>query len=613
MGELSMKAPNLFDGRDGAWNAALIVTTGAALLLNLVGLFFGITIVFPHLLYIPVVIGAYRFPRHGIAISAGIGGGYLLLVLLVSGTGTPLFIEALIRVCVVVLIGWLIAMLSGRLREQEDRYRGLFDNSEAGSILARQIEGRWIVEEVNWNASRLLGREIASLRGAPLTAFLSEDVERALFQRLAAEGRIYAERAVVTTPDGSVQHVLFSIAALPGNRAIITGVDITGMVNAEEALRTANEKLSLLARISSDHLHRTVNEIIETVDEASEKCKDTSTIGFLDKVRGMAWTLARQIFLTETYQDLGASPPEWIRVQEALRQADTSGAGGNISVRFWAERLEVYADPLFRDVMSHLVENAIRHGLTAKNLIVSYRETPGALELIVEDDGCGIPEEKKESIFEYDAGRHAGLGLFICRQILSVTGMGISEVGRPGKGARFVIRIPDGNWRIEGSSEDAPPFPLPLPDAHPAGKEAFGRELLSAEFPVADELWMDYHQTKGDPATDRIFAAFAGGAAVSLARCRRHPDGLEVDAVFTPVAHRGHGYAHLTVRALIEACGHEPLYMHSVLNLTEFYGKYGFFSIREDELPPTIRERFAFAGGQLEGANVEPMKREPSE
>jgi len=53
--------------------------------------------------------------------------------------------------------------------------------------------------------------------------------------------------------------------------------------------------------------------------------------------------------------------------------------------------------------------------------------------------------------------------------------------------------------------------------------------------------------------------------------------------------------------------------MHSVLNLTEFYGKYGFFSIREDELPPTIRERFAFAGGQLEGANVEPMKREPSE
>jgi len=53
--------------------------------------------------------------------------------------------------------------------------------------------------------------------------------------------------------------------------------------------------------------------------------------------------------------------------------------------------------------------------------------------------------------------------------------------------------------------------------------------------------------------------------------------------------------------------------MHSVLNLTGFYGRYGFVSIREDELPATIRERFAFAGGQLEGANVQPMKREPSD
>ncbi|HPC54468.1 MAG TPA: GNAT family N-acetyltransferase [Methanolinea sp.] len=137
------------------------------------------------------------------------------------------------------------------------------------------------------------------------------------------------------------------------------------------------------------------------------------------------------------------------------------------------------------------------------------------------------------------------------------------------------------------------------------------RELLSAEFPLANRIWLDYHQTKGDPVTDRIFAAFAGGRAVSVARCRRHPDGLEVDAVFTPVEHRGRGYANLAVGALVEACGHDTLYMHSVLNLTGFYQKFGFREIPEAELPPTIRERFAFAGGELEGANVCPMKRDP--
>ena len=106
--------------------------------------------------------------------------------------------------------------------------------------------------------------------------------------------------------------------------------------------------------------------------------------------------------------------------------------------------------------------------------------------------------------------------------------------------------------------------------------------------------------------------AFAGDDAVSLARCRKHPDGLEVDGIFTPERHRGHGYANAAVWGLIEACGHDPLYMHSVLNLTGFYGHYGFVPIGEEELPTTIRERFAWAQGEMEGANVAPMMRNPT-
>lgn len=607
-----MNIMSAFNGREGTWNLALTLSTAIALLLNLVGLVLGITIVIPHLLYIPVVIGAYRFPKYGLAISGGIGAGYLLMVIILKGVASPVLVEASVRVVVIIIIGWLIATLSGRLREKEDLYRGLFDYSEAGSILVREQGGIRVVEEVNWNAARLLGMDITALRGAPVSTFLPEETEEALFARLAREGKIYAEETVVKTPGGNEHHLLVSIASLPGNRAIITGVDITRRVNAEEALQTANEKLSLLSRISSDHLHRTVNEIIETVDEASEACNDATFIGFLGRVREKAWNLARQIFLTETYQDLGASPPEWIRVKDALMHADTSAAGREISARFWTERLEIYADPLLRDVLAHLVENAIRHGQTVTSIIVSYRLIPDALELIFEDNGKGISHDKKESIFEYDSGQHAGLGLFICRQILSVTGMTISETGIPGKGARFVIRVPPENYRIEGAGEGVPTFPIQEVGNVPQGPYTTVRELVSAEFPVANELWIDYHQTRGDPAKDRIFAAFSGGRAVSLARCRRHPDGLEVDAVFTPVAHRGHGYANVTVKGLVEACGYEPLYMHSVLNLTEFYGRYGFVPVREDQLPPTIRERFAFAGGELEGANVMPMKREAS-
>jgi predicted GNAT family N-acyltransferase len=135
------------------------------------------------------------------------------------------------------------------------------------------------------------------------------------------------------------------------------------------------------------------------------------------------------------------------------------------------------------------------------------------------------------------------------------------------------------------------------------------RELRRDEFALAEEVWTDYHQLKADPETDRIFGVFADDTLVSVARCRRHPDGYEVDGVFTPVRFRGKGYARKAMDALVEACQHDTLYMHSVRNLVDFYAAYGFVSIPESALPPTIRARFAFALGEMEGANVQPMRR----
>ena len=140
---------------------------------------------------------------------------------------------------------------------------------------------------------------------------------------------------------------------------------------------------------------------------------------------------------------------------------------------------------------------------------------------------------------------------------------------------------------------------------------ASARELRRDEFPAANTVWIPYHQTTGDPDRDRIFGVFAGDDVVSLARCRRHVDGYEVDAVFTPEEHRGHGYARLVMDALVEACQHDTLYMHSVLGLEGFYGGYGFVPIDEMDLPPTIRSRFDFAQGELDQVNVRPMKRLP--
>jgi len=138
------------------------------------------------------------------------------------------------------------------------------------------------------------------------------------------------------------------------------------------------------------------------------------------------------------------------------------------------------------------------------------------------------------------------------------------------------------------------------------------RELDSAEFPSATEVWRDYYGTWGDPTIDRVFALFADWTLSALAMCRRHPDGCEVDAVYTPVPYRGRGYARRVMAGLVEACHDEDLYMYAVTGLEPFYASFGFTPITEDDLPPTIRARYDWTVGGTEAAKITPMLRSAS-
>lgn len=603
--------------RNLVWDLLTGFTALFTLLINFIGLLNGITVALPHLLYIPVVIAAYRYPKRGLIFSGFIGALYFLMVILTAEGSTSTLLEAFARTLVITGIGWLIAVLSFRLHEREELYQGLFYHSEAGSLLIRNTDHGRIIEEANDKASELLHKAASDLTGQPLTSFMSRESEEDMFSEIRREGALHANEISFILPDGKYETVLVSAALLQDNRVIFTFVEITRRVYAEKALKSANDKLKFLSRISHDHLHRTVDQLVQTAKNADAYCDNNQAMGFFHQMQALAINLKRQLFLTESYKNLGLSPPVWISVQQVLKSAYPAYTIGSVSMRFWTERLEIFADPLFQDVLLHLAGNALNHGIKIQNLSVTWHETREGLDLVLEDDGIGIPAAKKESIFEYDIKGTEGIGLFICREILGVTGMTIRENGTEGTGARFIIHVPPEGYRIEGTDEDSPMLSVSQNQTSPAlrgSRHASGiivRELFAVEFPVAEALWTDYHQTKGDVKTDRIFVAFSQGEPVSVARCRKHPDGYEVDAVFTPSKYRNHGYAHAVMWGLVEACGNDVLYMHALTNLTEFYCHFGFVTIAESELPPTIRERYAWAEGEMKGASVSPMKRSP--
>jgi signal transduction histidine kinase len=122
-----------------------------------------------------------------------------------------------------------------------------------------------------------------------------------------------------------------------------------------------------------------------------------------------------------------------------------------IAVDNGSSTFEVYADPLLVRVFYNLIDNALMYGSEQMTTIrISQRKSNRGLVIVCEDDGVGIPADKKEAIFNRGYFKHTGFGLYLSREILSITGITIIENGTPGKGARFEITVPKGAWRMAG-------------------------------------------------------------------------------------------------------------------------------------------------------------------
>jgi signal transduction histidine kinase len=107
------------------------------------------------------------------------------------------------------------------------------------------------------------------------------------------------------------------------------------------------------------------------------------------------------------------------------------------------------ADQLQR-VVGNLLDNAVRHA--RDRILVTLREVPGGeAELVVADDGPGVPPADRERVFErftrLDEARSArdggaGLGLAIAREIAQRHGGSVAIDPDAAPGARFVLRLP---------------------------------------------------------------------------------------------------------------------------------------------------------------------------
>ena len=228
----------------------------------------------------------------------------------------------------------------------------------------------------------------------------------------------------------------------------ISLVDVTERERIKDALASANMKLNILSSITR---HDILNEVtvaigyLDMMNDASPEEKDD----FIKKTYIAVEGIRKQSEFTRDYQDMGMSSPLWKNPGRVAEEyLASNGEYGGVDVKIDVGNVEIFADPMLSKVFANIMSNSLVHGENVSEIIISSsKDDSGDLIITIEDNGIGISEEKKKSLFKPGIGRNHGFGLYLVKEILSITGIGISETGKAGEGARFVITVPAETWR----------------------------------------------------------------------------------------------------------------------------------------------------------------------
>lgn len=225
--------------------------------------------------------------------------------------------------------------------------------------------------------------------------------------------------------------------------------DISLRKSMEEDIIKANSRLTTLNQVIRHDIRNDILSFwsyLELLDETELNPRQKELVGkLLERVR----STDRYMNLARDMASIGTAKPIWHDLGTVLEQVLGQVDLGPIKVDHRTNGVKVLADPLFPNIFHSLADNSVRHGRTVTAIKVRAERSQDGLIITWEDDGVGVPTDDKERIFQRGFGKNTGQGLFLAREILSMTGGTMAEEGVQGMGARFVVHIPNGHFSLK--------------------------------------------------------------------------------------------------------------------------------------------------------------------
>lgn len=188
-------------------------------------------------------------------------------------------------------------------------------------------------------------------------------------------------------------------------------------------------------KLLRDHVDGDGMDHIETILDTADHAVDLT-----DTAREVAEVLLRDPDEDVTV-DLG------LQLRKAIETCRTSHEHASVHVEGDIPDVQARASQLLESVFDNLLQNAIRHNDTDRpELTVSVRVTDDDVVVRIADNGPGVPDERKERVFErgekHPESVGSGIGLYLVATLIDEYDGSVWIEDNEPRGAVFVLSLP---------------------------------------------------------------------------------------------------------------------------------------------------------------------------
>lgn len=357
------------------------------------------------------------------------------------------------------------------LEESREQYRQLYDHAPMGYLT---VDRGGIIREANLMAGLLFGIGRDRMTGMQVADFLSPRCRDnfAAHKQNAFRSGVRQVCQVTTACEDAVALQVTSHTDRNNQLCRITLADVTLMKRLEKRLTTAqtaaqnaNDAKTQFLAVMSHEIRTPLNAVVGISDLLSRSTLNAKQTQFVATLQTSATALLGLVneILDFSRVESGNLELEYrpFDLRKLVAETVAINAGRTMRAREIAVEIEPELPPYLlgdslrlKQVLVNLVSNAVKFAPDGDIIVRAAGSYAGAhgfnLKLEVIDTGIGIPDSKRERIFDAFTQADAstarqfggsGLGLAICQRLVNAMGGEIGVCSQLGEGSVFTVRV----------------------------------------------------------------------------------------------------------------------------------------------------------------------------